>query len=92
MNLLNSTYQNDWIEIHRVYNDEQGYQINELLTQLTNGSSDAEWKHLYHVEKDCLRLTMHASSGRKTNGFMAEITLYPVTPFCKYFERTFSDR
>lgn len=84
VNLLNSTYQNDWIEIHRVYNDEQGTEINELLTYLTNGSSEAAWKQLYTVEKGCLRLTIYASSGRKTNGIMAEITLFPITPFCKY--------
>jgi hypothetical protein len=81
---LNSTYQNDWIEIHRVTNDVDGNEINELLVYLTNGSSDATWKHLYNVEKGCLRVTIYASSGSKLNGFMAEITLFPVTPFCKF--------
>jgi hypothetical protein len=83
---LNSSYQNDWIEIHRVRNDGDGNEINELLTSLTNGSSDSAWKHLYHVEKGCLRVTIHASSGSITNVFMAEVTLFPVTPFCKLLE------
>ncbi|CAM4799581.1 unnamed protein product [Rotaria magnacalcarata] len=80
-NLLNSTYQNDWIEIHRVTNDENGHEKNELLTYLTNGSSDAAWKHLYSIEKGCLRVTIYASSGSKAHGVIAEVTLYPVTPF-----------
>ncbi|CAF4925729.1 unnamed protein product, partial [Rotaria sp. Silwood1] len=81
VNLLNSTYQNDWIEIHRVINDEDGNEKNELLIYLTNGSSNAAWKHLYSIEKGCLRVTIYASSGSKINGFMAEVTLYPITPF-----------
>jgi len=76
INLINSTYQNDWIEIHRVNNEE-----NQLIAYLTNGSSEADWRQLYSVNNGCLRVTIHASSGRKTQGFMAEITLFPVTPF-----------
>lgn len=82
---MNSTYQNDWIEIHRVTNDDDGNELNELLVQLTNGSSDAAWKYLHNIEKGCLRLTIHASSGSKYHGFMAEVTLFPVTPFCKIY-------
>lgn len=82
---MNSSYQNDWIEIHRVLQDENGYERNELLTVLTNGSTDAAWKHLYNVEKGCLRVTMYASSGSKFHGFTAEVTLYPVTPYCKFY-------
>jgi hypothetical protein len=66
-------------------NDDDGHEKNELLTYLTNGSSEAAWKHLYTVDKGCLRVTIHASSGSKSNGFMAEITLFPITPFCEYF-------
>ncbi|CAF0964952.1 unnamed protein product [Adineta ricciae] len=80
-NLLNSTYQNDWIEIHRVNNDQDGNERNELLTSLTNGSSETAWRNLYSIEKGCLRVTIHASSGSKIDGFMAEVTLFPVTPF-----------
>jgi hypothetical protein len=90
VNLLNSTYQNDWIEIHRVRNDKDGNEINELLTYLTNGSSDTAWKYLYNVENGCLRVTIHSSSGSKFNGFMAEITLFPITPFCKFLEKIIS--
>ena len=81
---MNSTYQNDWIEIHGVTNDQYGNEIDELLAYLTNGSSDAAWRHFYAVEKGCLRITLSASSGNKFNGFMAEITLFPITPFCKF--------
>ncbi|UJR14923.1 hypothetical protein I4U23_001905 [Adineta vaga] len=81
VNLLNSTYQNDWIEIHRVRNDEDGNERNDLLASLTNGSTETAWKQLYSVEKGCLRVTIHASSGSQMHGFMGEITLFPVTPF-----------
>ena len=55
-----------------------------LLTYLTNGSNDDAWRQLYDIDHGCLRITIHASSGRLTNGFMAEVTLFPLSPFCKF--------
>lgn len=87
VNLINTTYQNDWIEIHRVDHNEQ---TNDLLIHLTNGSTDAMWKKFYSVEKGCLRVTIHSSSGAPTNGFMGEITVFPITPICTFFVFCFS--